>query len=90
MTDLEDGHLPVDFKAQSGRADLVRTVNCDLQYRDVSRRSSRTGAVPGIGGVTGTAEYEGDLAEFIPCLRAARWTGVGRHTVWGNGVMEVG
>jgi hypothetical protein len=23
-----------------------------------------------------------------PALRAAFWTGVGRHTVWGNGAIE--
>lgn len=84
-----EGPLPIDFRALSRRANLVKTVKCDLQYRDVSRRSSRTGAVHGIGGFTGTAEYEGDLAEFLPYLRAAWWTGVGRHTVWGNGVIEV-
>jgi hypothetical protein len=85
-----EGPLPVDFKAQTDRAALVRTVNCDLRYRDISRLSSRTGDVHGIGGVTGTAQYEGDLAEFVPYLRAAWWTGVGRHTVWGNGVIEPG
>ncbi len=84
-----EGPLPIDFKALSRRADLVGTVKCDLQYQHVSRRSSRTGAVHGIGGVTGTVEYEGNLAEFLPYLRAAWWTGVGRHTVWGNGVIEV-
>ena len=84
-----EGPLPVDFKALSNRADLVRTVRCDLQYRDVSRRSSRTGAVHGIGGFTGTVEYEGEVAEFVPWLRAACWTGAGRHTVWGNGAIEV-
>ncbi len=31
------------------------------------------------------AEYEGDLAEFLPYLEAAHWTGVGRHCTWGNG-----
>jgi hypothetical protein len=36
----------------------------------------------------GSAEYEGDLAEFVPYLRAARWAGVGRQTVWGNGEIE--
>ncbi len=84
-----EGPLPVDFKALSNRADLVRTVACDLEYRDISRRSSRTGAVHGIGGFTGMAEYEGDVAEFVPWLRAAGWTGAGRYTVWGNGVIEV-
>jgi hypothetical protein len=84
-----DGPLPIDFRTLTGRARLVRTVHCDLTYRDVWRRSSRTGAVHGIGGVTGRVDYEGDLTEFLPFLRAAWWTGVGRHTVWGNGVVEV-
>ncbi len=84
-----EGPLTIDFHASSVRANLVRTVKCDLQYRDVWRRSSRTGAVHGIGGVEGSVDYEGDLTEFLPYLRAAWWTGVGRHTVWGNGVIEV-
>ncbi len=84
-----EGPLPIDFQALADRAGLVRTVDCDLQYQDVPRRSSRTGAVHGIGGVTGRVDYEGDLTEFLPYLRAAGWTGVGRHTVWGNGVIEV-
>jgi hypothetical protein len=84
-----EGPLPVDFKALSLRADLVRTLQCELLYHDVSRRSSRTGTVHKIGGFTGTAEYEGEVAEFFPWLQAAWWTGVGRYTVWGNGVIEI-
>jgi len=83
------GPPAIDFRALAERAGLVRTVHCDLQYQDVWRRSSRTGAVHGIGGVTGRVDYEGDLTEFLPYLRAAWWTGVGRHTVWGNGAIEV-
>ena len=26
-----------------------------------------------------------DVAEFLPYLEIARWTGVGRQTVWGKG-----
>lgn len=81
--------LAIDFKALGERANQVRAINCDLVYHDVSRLSSRTGAVHGIGGFTGTVEYEGDVAEFLPYLRAAWWTGAGRHAVWGNGVIEV-
>lgn len=84
-----EGPLDIDFRAQSERASLVRTVRCELRYNNVRRRSSRTGAEHGIGGVTGSADYEGELAEFLPYLRAAWWTGVGRHTVWGNGAIEV-
>ena len=32
-----------------------------------------------------SAEYDGDLGEFLPYLRAGQWTGVGRQTVWGKG-----
>jgi CRISPR-associated endoribonuclease Cas6 len=84
-----DTPLAIDFAALGDRANQVKTVTCDLEYRDVSRRSSRTGAVHGIGGFIGTMEYEGNVGEFVPYLRAAWWTGVGRHTVWGNGVIEV-
>jgi hypothetical protein len=38
-----------------------------------------------LGGFVGVAEYEGDLNEFFPYLEIARWTGVGRQTVWGKG-----
>jgi len=55
--------------------------------REVMRRSSRTGQTHTIGGFTGSAIYAGELTEFMPFLRAAWWTGVGRHTVWGNGVI---
>ena len=78
-----------DDRPLGDRASHVRTVHRDLQYQAVERRSSRTGAVHGIGGLVGRIEYAGDLTEFLPWLRAAWWTGVGRHTVWGNGVIEV-
>ena len=29
------------------------------------------------------------VAEFLPWLRAARWVGVGRQTVWGKGDVRV-
>ena len=56
---------------------------------DVARRSSRTGQVHPIGGFVGEADYEGELSEFVPFLRAAKWVGVGRQTVWGKGMIEL-
>ncbi len=84
-----DGPLDLDFRALAERAADVRTVRRNLRYQAVERRSSRTGDVHGIGGLVGQADYAGDLTEFLAWLRAARWTGVGRHTVWGNGVVEI-
>lgn len=80
--------LDIDYKSTGERADLIRTVQCEIRYRDVSRRSGSTGDTHPIGGFTGKARYEGDVAEFMPYLRAAWWTGVGRHTAWGNGVID--
>jgi hypothetical protein len=81
----DDGPLPIDFHAFGERARQVRMVRCETGAVTRSRRSSRTGQSHPIGGFTGEAEYEGDLAEFIPYLQAAAWTGVGRQTVWGKG-----
>jgi hypothetical protein len=84
------GPLEVDFRGMAERARLVRTVRCELTRVAIQRRSSRTGQRHGIGGFIGVAEYEGDLAEFVPLLEAAHWTGVGRHCTWGNGAIAVG
>jgi hypothetical protein len=82
------GPLSVDFAALRDRAEAVRMVECALERHAVERRSARTGQTHSIGGFVGEAEYEGELSEFVPYLQAARWVGVGRHTAWGNGVIE--
>ena len=84
-----DGPLPIDFRAFGERASRVRMTRCDIRRVSVERRSSRTGEFHPIGGFVGEAEYEGELAEFVPYLRAAKWVGVGRQTVWGKGEVEV-
>ena len=66
----------------------IRMTRCDIAWRKAERRSSRTGQRHPLGGFTGEADYEGDLAAFLPYLRAAWWTGVGRQTVWGKGVIS--
>jgi hypothetical protein len=84
-----EGALPIDFRAMGERAAAVRLSRCDLRHVSMERRSVRTGQVHPLGGFVGSAEYEGDLAEFVPFLRAAEWTGVGRQTVWGKGAIRV-
>ncbi len=84
-----DGPLDLDFTALGAAADAVSAAASDLQYIDVERRSTRTGEVHPLGGFVGTVDYEGDLAPFLPLLEAATWTGIGRHTVWGQGQIEI-
>jgi hypothetical protein len=83
------GPLPLDFRGMGERAAQVALTRCNLTREKSSRRSSRTGQRHPLGGFLGEAEYQGVLAEFLPWLRAARWTGVGRQTVWGKGDLRV-
>ena len=82
------GPFEIDFREMGERA-AARLESCDLAHHQVVRKSGRTGRIHPLGGFTGTADYVGDLAEFLPWLRAARWVGVGRHTAWGNGDVRV-
>jgi hypothetical protein len=83
------GPLELDFKGLGERAARVRLAGSRLRWTETTRRSGKTGERHPFGGFTGEADYEGELAEFLPFLKAAQWTGVGRQTVWGKGEMEV-
>jgi hypothetical protein len=84
------GVLDIYFPALGVRAASVRLTDCRFQRQEFERRSSRTGRTHSIGGFIGFAEYQGDLAEFLPYLEAARWIGVGRQVVWGKGEISLG
>jgi len=85
----DDGPLTIDFREFGERAARVHMTRYDLRYMEISRRSARTGQVHPLGGFVGEADYEGELTEFMPYLRAAYWTGVGRQTAWGKGALAV-
>src|SRR5258707_471919 len=69
----DDGPLAIDFREFGERAARVRMTRCEIGRVEVARRSSRTGQTHPIGGFVGEAEYEGELAEFVPYLNAAKW-----------------
>jgi hypothetical protein len=79
------GPLKTDFRALGERAARVKMTRCELQHIEVDRTSRATGYTHPLGGFIGVAEYQGELGEFLPYLEIARWTGIGRQTVWGNG-----
>jgi hypothetical protein len=83
------GPLEIEFKAMGERAAAIRMTHCELYPVAAERVSRTTGQRHSIGGLVGFAEYEGDLTEFIPYLEIARYTGVGRQTVWGKGEISV-
>jgi hypothetical protein len=72
------GPLPLDFSATGERARQVKLVRNNTRWETHERRSGKTGQTHPLAGFAGTAEYQGDLSEFLPYLRAASWTGVGR------------
>ncbi len=80
-----EGPLSIDFRAMGGRAAAIKMTHCELEHIEAERLSRSTGQRHSLGGFIGVAEYQGDLAEFVPYLEIARWTGVGRQTVWGKG-----
>ena len=84
------GAVDIGFREFGDRAAQIRMTRCDLRPVQATRRSGRTGQTHSLDGFVGEAEYEGDLAEFIPYLRVAHWTGVGRQTAWGKGVLTLG
>ncbi len=84
-----EGPLDIDFRSMGARAKDVRLMRCELRHVLAQRSSSRTGQTHALNGFVGTMEYEGALTEFLPLLRAAEWTGVGRQTVWGKGQIVV-
>jgi hypothetical protein len=82
------GPLPIDFRGMGRRAGTVRITRSNLRSVEAQRLSRNTGLRHPLGGFIGVAEYKGELAEFVPYLEAARWTGVGRQTVWGKGEID--
>jgi hypothetical protein len=79
------GAFDIDFKAIGELASRVTMTRCELERIERTRISRGTGRTHSLGGFVGVAEYSGDIGGFIPYLEIARWTGVGRQTVWGKG-----
>ena len=83
------GKIEIDFAAMRDRAADIQMTRCQIEWEHRERKSGSSGQVHPLGGFTGEAEYHGRLAEFLPWLRAAQYTGVGRQTVWGKGELQV-
>lgn len=80
--------LDADFRGMCARARGVHIVSSDTQRLEVVRHSVRTGERHELSGFIGSADYFGDLTEFVPYLQAAYWTGIGKHSVWGSGAIQ--
>jgi hypothetical protein len=81
--------MRIDYRGLGERASGVETGTLNLEHVFFERTSTRTGQTHPIGGYIGTAEYTGELTEFLPYLDAAHYAGIGRHTVWGKGEISI-
>jgi hypothetical protein len=86
---LNSRELTLDFAGMAQRAASVSLVSHQIIRHHYVRTSSKTGQTHPLGGFTGEATYAGSLDEFVPLLKATHWTGIGRQTVWGKGVIDV-
>lgn len=87
--EVQDARPPAfDYTAFAARAAVVQATAGCLDWVSTTRTSSRTGQTHPLSGFTGWVEYRGPLAEFLPWLEAGYYTGVGRQTVWGKGVIR--
>lgn len=82
------GPLELDFRAFTQHASAVLLASADIRSVKVSRYSTRTHQTHSLGGFVGSVDYRGDVSPFLAYLRVARFTGVGRHTVWGKGEID--
>ena len=83
------GPLDWDYSQIAESSESIGMSHCNVREVEAGRHSSRTGQTHGLGGFIGEACYEGDLDQFLPMLRVAEWIGIGRHTSWGNGAIQV-
>ncbi len=85
LLQLYGGRGSLEVPAVAG----IRMTECHVTHQIVKRFSTRTGQTHPLGGFTGDATYEGDLASCFPILTIAQHTGVGRQTTWGKGELRV-
>ncbi len=82
--------LDLDFKGLIERAKRVTKVESRLRWVDWERYSARQQSTMLMGGLIGSVTFEGPLAEFLPLLKLGELVHVGKGTVFGLGLYELG
>lgn len=94
VLELAHFHVPeteVDWQFQPllSLASEVAVTRSELRWQDLARFSNRQQAKVPAGGVVGEIDLEGELAPFVPLLRAAEVVHVGKGAAYGLGRIEV-
>jgi len=78
-----------DFPALVAAAEGVATARMETTWVDWGRTSTRQRRHMNLGGFIGEAEYEGDLAPFLPLMLLGGLVHVGKACTFGHGWYEV-
>ena len=84
-----DAPLQLDMQAWKRQAEHIRLVESRVRPYDWERYSSRQQTRMRLGGVVGSATYEGDLAPFMPFLLLGEWLHVGKGATFGLGKFAI-
>ncbi len=79
----------MDFRGMVEEAGRVELSSSDTRWVSWERYSSRQDARMNLGGVMGTAVYEGPVASFLPLILASGISHVGKACTFGNGKLRV-
>ena len=79
------GPLDVDYRQLGDLANQITVHSANIHHDRIHRFSTRHQQSHQLSGFRGQVTYSGDLGSLLPYVQAANWTGVGKHTVWGNG-----
>ena len=83
-----NGEPALDYRGMVERARLVSIKECNLQWFDWQRYSQRQEQAMLMGGMTGSVNYEGNVAEFIPLIDFCSMVHLGKQTAFGLGKIK--
>lgn len=78
-----------DFKGIIKKAEGIKVAKRELKWYDWERYSARQDTRMKMGGFIGKITFEGDIAPFMPLIRAGEVLHVGKGTSFGLGMYEV-
>ncbi|MCD6460505.1 CRISPR system precrRNA processing endoribonuclease RAMP protein Cas6 [bacterium] len=82
-------HPDIDYKLLIEQASEVQTVESNFRWIDQSRYSTRQKRSMSLGGVVGSATYEGNIQPFIELLLWGELLHVGKGTSFGLGQIRL-
>ena len=84
-----DEKWDIDFSQLIKRAKEIAILDSNLRWHEQERYSTRQKAQMKLGGFVGTAEFKGDLAQFMPYLKLGEYIHIGKATTFGLGKYKI-